>query len=118
MKKRGHSVTIITTDGNPFRDKESNIKYSKTVETLSKSKKNNLVINDIPIITSTSPTGFDASVGYSYQMTVEDADADPSAVDYINVHGTSTPLGDISETKAIKNLFGKHAYKLNISSKP
>jgi len=50
MKKRGHSVTIVTTDGNPFRDKESNIKYSKTVETLSKSKKNSLVINDIPII--------------------------------------------------------------------
>lgn len=37
-------------------------------------------------------------------------------VDYINVHGTATPLGDISETKAIKEVFGEHAYKLNISS--
>ncbi len=40
----------------------------------------------------------------------------PSDVDYINVHGTSTPLGDIAETKAILSLFGEHAYKLNISS--
>lgn len=40
----------------------------------------------------------------------------PNEVDYINVHGTSTPLGDISETQAIKEVFGDHAYKLNISS--
>ncbi|MBO5796430.1 MAG: beta-ketoacyl-[acyl-carrier-protein] synthase II, partial [Bacteroides sp.] len=37
-------------------------------------------------------------------------------VDYINVHGTSTPVGDISEAKAIQEVFGEHAYKLNISS--
>ena len=40
----------------------------------------------------------------------------PEDIDYINVHGTSTPVGDISEAKAIKDVFGEHAYKLNISS--
>ena len=40
----------------------------------------------------------------------------PEDIDYINVHGTSTPVGDISEVKAIKEVFGEHAYKLNISS--
>ncbi|MFO7668056.1 MAG: beta-ketoacyl-ACP synthase II [Bacteroidales bacterium] len=47
---------------------------------------------------------------------LRDARIEPEAVDYINVHGTATPLGDISETKAIKRVFGDHAYKLNISS--
>lgn len=47
---------------------------------------------------------------------LEDAEMKPEEIDYINVHGTSTPLGDIAETKAIKQLFGEHAYKLNISS--
>ncbi|MDX1652839.1 MAG: beta-ketoacyl-ACP synthase II [Brumimicrobium sp.] len=47
---------------------------------------------------------------------LNDAGLDPSAVDYVNVHGTSTPLGDIAETKAIKQVFGDHAYNLNISS--
>ncbi len=47
---------------------------------------------------------------------LEDAQLDPSAVDYVNVHGTSTPLGDIAETKAILQVFGEHAYNLNISS--
>ena len=45
-----------------------------------------------------------------------DANIKPEEVDYINVHGTSTPLGDISETLAIKKVFGDHAYNLNISS--
>ncbi|MCQ2344512.1 MAG: beta-ketoacyl-ACP synthase II [Paludibacteraceae bacterium] len=45
-----------------------------------------------------------------------DANLKPEDIDYINVHGTSTGLGDISEVKAIKNLFGEHAYKMNISS--
>lgn len=47
---------------------------------------------------------------------LEDAELKPEEIDYINVHGTSTPLGDIAETKAIKAVFGEHAYKLNISS--
>ncbi|MBI3239430.1 MAG: beta-ketoacyl-ACP synthase II [Flavobacteriia bacterium] len=47
---------------------------------------------------------------------LEDAGLSPDAVDYVNVHGTSTPLGDIAETKAILQVFGEHAYKLNISS--
>lgn len=45
-----------------------------------------------------------------------DANMNPNEVDYINVHGTSTPLGDIAEVKAIKGVFGESAYKLNISS--
>ncbi len=47
---------------------------------------------------------------------LKDANIDPTEVDYINVHGTSTPLGDIAEVKAIKDVFGEHAYNLNISS--
>ena len=47
---------------------------------------------------------------------LRDAKIEPSAVDYINVHGTATPLGDLSETTAIKKVFGEHAYNLNISS--
>jgi 3-oxoacyl-[acyl-carrier-protein] synthase II len=47
---------------------------------------------------------------------LEDADMRPEDIDYINVHGTSTPLGDISEVTAIQKVFGEHAYKLNISS--
>ena len=47
---------------------------------------------------------------------LRDAKSNQTDVDYINVHGTATPLGDLSETKAIKNVFGDHAYKLNISS--
>lgn len=47
---------------------------------------------------------------------LEDANMKPEEIDYINVHGTSTPLGDIAETKAILGVFGEHAYHLNISS--
>ena len=47
---------------------------------------------------------------------LEDAEMKPEDIDYINVHGTSTPVGDLSEVKAIKEVFGEHAYKLNISS--
>ncbi len=48
--------------------------------------------------------------------TLKDAGMKPEDIDYINVHGTSTPLGDISEVKAIQAVFGEHAYNLNISS--
>jgi 3-oxoacyl-[acyl-carrier-protein] synthase II len=47
---------------------------------------------------------------------LEDANMTPADIDYINVHGTSTPVGDLSEIKAIKEVFGEDAYKLNISS--
>ncbi|MBM3916827.1 MAG: beta-ketoacyl-ACP synthase II [Sphingomonadales bacterium] len=47
---------------------------------------------------------------------IEDAEINPSEIDYVNVHGTSTPLGDIAEVKAIQQVFGDHAYNLNISS--
>ncbi len=47
---------------------------------------------------------------------LRDAGMKPEEIDYINVHGTSTPLGDVAETKAILQVFGEHAYKLNISS--
>jgi len=47
---------------------------------------------------------------------LQDANLQPQAIDYVNVHGTATPLGDLSEVKAIKEVFGDHAYKLNVSS--
>lgn len=47
---------------------------------------------------------------------LEDAGMKPEEVDYVNVHGTSTPLGDVGEARAIQQVFGEHAYKLNISS--
>jgi 3-oxoacyl-[acyl-carrier-protein] synthase II len=50
------------------------------------------------------------------RQALEEANMQPEDIDYINVHGTSTPLGDIAETKAILQVFGEHAYNLNISS--
>ncbi len=47
---------------------------------------------------------------------LKDAGLKPESVDYLNMHGTSTPLGDVAETKAIKKVFGEHAYKMNLSS--
>ena len=65
-------------------------------------------------ITASHPEGLGAIL--VMQNALEDAGMKPEDIDYINVHGTSTPVGDISEVKAIKALFGEHAYKLNISS--
>lgn len=50
------------------------------------------------------------------KLAIEEAGLSPEDIDYINVHGTATPLGDISEARAIVNLFGEHAYKLNLSA--
>lgn len=65
-------------------------------------------------ITASHPEGLGANLVMSNAL--EDAGMKPEDIDYINVHGTSTPVGDISEVKAITKLFGEHAYKLNISS--
>ena len=65
-------------------------------------------------ITAPHPDGMGA-VNVMKQAILE-AGLQPSDLDYINVHGTATPLGDIAEIKAILNLFGEHAYKLNISA--
>lgn len=65
-------------------------------------------------ITAPHPEGLGAT--NVMKRALADAKLQPADIDYVNVHGTSTPLGDISETKAIRSVFGEHAYKLNISS--
>jgi len=65
-------------------------------------------------ITASHPEGLGARLAMSKALA--DANLDATAIDYINVHGTSTPVGDVSETKAIIEQFGNHAYELNISS--
>ena len=65
-------------------------------------------------ITASHPEGLGAKL--VMQAALEDAQMKPEDIDYINVHGTSTHVGDISEAKAIKEVFGDAAYKLNISS--
>ena len=65
-------------------------------------------------ITASHPEGLGAIL--VMQNALDDAGMKPEDIDYINVHGTSTHVGDISEAKAIKEVFGEHAYKLNISS--
>ena len=65
-------------------------------------------------ITASHPEGLGAKLVMTRAL--QDAGLKPEDIDYINVHGTSTPVGDISEAKAIKEVFGEQAYKLNISS--
>ena len=65
-------------------------------------------------ITASHPEGLGAIL--VMQNALDDAGMNPDEIDYINVHGTSTHVGDISEAKAIKDVFGDHAYELNISS--
>lgn len=65
-------------------------------------------------ITASHPEGLGAKL--VMERALQDAGLKPEDIDYINVHGTSTPVGDVSEAKAIKQVFGDAAYKLNISS--
>ena len=65
-------------------------------------------------ITAPHPNGLGAIK--VMQNALDDAEMKPEEIDYINVHGTSTPLGDVAESKAINEVFGAHAYNLNISS--
>ncbi len=65
-------------------------------------------------LTASHPEGLGAKL--VMRNALEDAELTPDQIDYINVHGTSTPVGDISESRAILDVFGEHSYKLNISS--
>ena len=65
-------------------------------------------------ITAPHPEGLGATL--VMQRALKDSEIDPTEIDYVNTHGTSTPLGDLAELKAITNIFGEHAYNMNISS--
>ena len=65
-------------------------------------------------ITASHPEGLGAKL--VMERAIEDAGIKPEDVDYVNVHGTSTPVGDVSEAQALAQVFGQHAYQMNISS--
>ena len=65
-------------------------------------------------LTAPDPEG--GGVCLALERVLENADIDPADIDYVNAHGTSTPLGDEAETKALKKVFGDHAYEFNVSS--
>lgn len=56
------------------------------------------------------------SAAHAMKLAIEDAKINPNAIDYVNTHGTGTPLGDVAETKAIKQALGDHAYKIPLNS--
>lgn len=65
-------------------------------------------------ITAPDPEGRGAAL--AMRAMLQDAGLQPEDVDYLNMHGTSTPLGDVAETQALKQVFGEHAYRMNVSS--
>ena len=65
-------------------------------------------------LTASHPDGDGAKL--VMRNALEDAEMQPEEIDYINLHGTSTPVGDISEPKAVLDVFGEHSYKLSLSS--
>ena len=64
----------------------------------------------------TAPDSEGRGAALAMKLALKDADIAPDAIDYINAHGTSTELGDLAETKAVKSVLGDHAYKVAISS--
>jgi 3-oxoacyl-[acyl-carrier-protein] synthase II len=70
--------------------------------------------NDAHHLTAPHPEG--AGAVNAMRMALDNAGVEPAEVDYINAHGTATPLNDKTETRAIKDLFGEHAYTLKVSS--
>jgi 3-oxoacyl-[acyl-carrier-protein] synthase II len=64
----------------------------------------------------TRPDKNGTGAAWAMSLALKNAEIDPTDVDYINAHGTSTPLGDAAETTAVKTVFGQHAYELSVSS--